>query len=405
MSMAPGEAVRGDPGDDSEGRLGRPNRFEINLDAIAHNAAVVRRLVGPTTRIFAAMKGDAYGYGVVPVARAVLSAGVDAISLVSVADAVTLRRHGISAPVLLYGGVLPDARVVAAVERYGLMPTVLDAEAAQAWSSRSRRPLNVFVKVDGGLERLGVAAEAAVGFVAAVASLPRLTVHGVYAHLHVPEDAGVTSYLAWQFGRLESVLERLRRADVHVPIAMAASTSVLQASTTRMNLNAVDPGLVFFGLDARGPGLGGAGLRSAFHALRSRLVQVKEVTRTDYRQVAPFAISGPMRLGIVPIGRYDGMDTLCCGHVLVRGVRANTLGVPNTEHTRVDLTHVPDARVGDDVVIIGRQGGEEISPDDVARRCGLSSGGMVALGIRDSVPRVYVRDADRRSDGAEAAVP
>jgi len=74
---------------------------------------------------------------------------------------------------------------------------------------------------------------------------------------------------------------------------------------------------------------------------------------------------------------------------LVHGVRANILGVPTTEHTRIDLTHVPQARVGDEVVIIGRQGRDEISPAEVARYRGLSSAGMVALGIRESVPRVY----------------
>ena len=129
---------------------------------------------------------------------------------------------------------------------------------------------------------------------------------------------------------------------------------------------AIDPGLVFFGLDRHGPGLIGADLQSAFHSLTSRLVQVKAVTRTAFRDVAPFSIAGPMRLGVFPIGRCDGMDTVCCPHVLVHGVRVNILGVPTTEHTRIDLTRVPQARVGDEVVIIGRQGRDEISPAEVA---------------------------------------
>ena len=376
--------------------LSRPNRFEVDLPAVAHNAATVRRLVGPRTRIFAALKGDAYGYGALAVAQTVLSAGVDAISLVNVVDAVKLRRHGVSAPILLYAGVLPDEDVVAAVERYDFMPTVLDLESARAFSSRSGRDLNVFVKIDVGLERLGVVPENAVDFVAAVAALPRLNIYGVYAHLHVPGNQGVTPYMAWQFGRLQGVLARLREAGLRIPIAMTASTSVLLASATTMNLNAIDPGLVFFGLDRHGPGLIGADLRSAFHSLTSRLVQVKTVTRAGFRDVAPFSITGPMRLGVIPIGRYDGMDMLCCGHVLVHGVRANILGVPTTEHTRIDLTHVPQARAGDEVVVIGRQGRDEISPAEVAQHRGLSSPGMLALGIRDSVPRVYLRGPEAR---------
>ena len=390
MFTAPREPLIGNSRDEVHSLLSRPNRFEIDLDAIAHNAATVRRLVGPKQHIFAALKGNAYGYGVVAVADTVLSAGVDAISLVNVADAVKLRRHGVSAPLLLYAGVLIDANVIAAVEGYDLMPTVLDLETARFFSSRIRHDLNVFVKVDVGLERLGVAPDHVEDFIVSVIALPRLRLYGVYAHMHVPDKGGVTPYLEWQFGRFKSALEQVRRTGIEIPIAMIASTSVLEASATQMNLNAIDPGLVFFGLDQRGPGLSDVGLRSAFHAVKSRLVQIKEVTRREFLDVAPFSINGSMRIGIIPIGRYDGIDMFCCGQVLVGGLRVNMLGAPTTEHTRVDLTGVPDARVGDEVVIIGRQGREEISPYEVARHRGLSSGGMVALGIRDSVPRVYL---------------
>lgn len=375
--------------------LGRPNRFEIDVDAIEHNAAVLRKLVGATPWIFAALKGDAYGYGIVEVARAALAGGANGVSVVSVADAVKLRRHGISAPVLLYPGTLPDAHVAAAVKQYDFMPTVLDLDAARLYSSRRHPPQKVFVKVDVGLERLGIAPEHAVEFVAAVAAMPGVTVEGVYSHMHRPDGPGVTPYLEWQFGRFRSVLDGLRNAGIHVPLTMTASTSVLQASTSTMTLNAVDPGLLFLGLDARGPGLGDVGLRPAFVALKTRLVQVKDVARTEFWEQAPFPITGPLRMGVIPIGRSDGMDGICSGEVLVRGMRANLLGSPNTEHTRLDLTHVPGAAVGDEVVLVGRQGPGEITADEVARRRGISSGGMIALGIHQSVPRIYLRSKPR----------
>jgi alanine racemase len=290
--------------------------------------------------------------------------------------------------------------VAAAVEEYDLMPTILDLDAAEIFSSRCRRVRNGFVKVDLGLERLGVAPEDVVDFVTSLAAFPRLRVYGVYAHLHVPDHGGVTPYLRWQYGRFESALERLRGAGLEIPVTMTASTSVLNASTTTMNLNAIDPGLVFFGLDQQGAGLRGAGLRPAFHALTSRLIQVKTITRTEFLDMAPFPMSGPMRVGIIPIGRCDGMGRVCCGQVLVGGQRVNVLGGVTTEHTRVDLTRVSDARVGDAVVIIGRQGREEITPDEVAEHQGLWSGGMVALEVRDSVPRVYLGGPQ---DGARAS--
>jgi alanine racemase len=183
---------------------------------------------------------------------------------------------------------------------------------------------------------------------------------------------------------------------------MVVSTGVLNIFPDRMSLSAIDPGLVFFGLDRQGPGLRDAGLRPALRALKSRLIQVKGVVRAEFTDRAPFRIGGQMKIGIIPMGRYDGIDAVCCGEVLVRGARVHVLGTPYVEHTRIDLTHVPDAEEGDEVVIIGKQGRAEISPEEVAERRGLSSPGMLALAIRDSVPRVYLRtNCDRASLGRE----
>ena len=367
---------------------GRPNRFEVDLGAIAHNAATIRRLVGPSCKIFAALKADAYGYGIAAVAPAVAAAGVDGISLVSVADAVSLRQRGLEAPILLYPGVPLSAAGIAAIDEHALMPTVLDLDAGRALSAQARRTLRVFVKIDVGLERLGIDPADAAPFIQALARLPRLAVHGVYAHMHVRDNVPV-AYLDWQFGRFTAVLERLEAAGIHIPVRMTASTAVLEAASTRMNLNAVDPGRVWFGLDRGGPGLEKLDLRPAFVALKTALVQVKHVHRDAFHDRAPFTLRPGMRIGVLPIGRFDGMVSLCCGHVLVRGVRVPILATPSIEHTRVDVTDVPEARVGDEVVVIGRQGDSVISPEEVAACQGLLSPGLVALAIRETVPRVY----------------
>ena len=365
----------------------RPNRFEVDLSAIAHNAATIRRFVGPSCTIFAALKANAYGYGIAKVAPVLLAAGVDGISLVSVSDAVALRQRGIEAPILLYPGVPLSGPNVEAIEEHTLMPTVLDLDAAHLLSARARRTLRVFVKIDVGLERLGIEPADAVRFIRALTQLPRLTIHGVYAHMHVRDNLPI-AYLDWQFGKFTGALAQLEAAGIRVPVRMTASTAVLAAASTRMNLNAIDPGRVWFGLDKEA-GLQTLDLRPAFVALKTALVQAKSVSREAFRDVAPFALREGMRIGVLPIGRSDGMVSLCCSHVLVRGVRVPILATPSIEHTRIDLTEVPDARAGDEVVVIGRQGDSEISPDEVALCQGLQSPGMVALAIRETVPRVY----------------
>ena len=371
------------------GLLGRPNRFEVNLNAIAHNARAIRRFVGPSCTIFAALKANGYGYGIATVAPVLIAAGVDGISLVSVSDAVALRQRGIEAPILLYPGAPLSGSNIAAIEEHALMPTVLDLDAADLLSARARRTLRVFVKIEVGLERLGIEPADAQRFIQALAQLPRLIVHGVYAHMHVRDNLPL-AYLDWQFGKFTAVLAQLEAAGIEVPVRMTASTAVLEAASTRMNLNAIDPGRVWFGLDKGGPGLQTLDLRPAFVALKTALVQAKSVRREAFQDVAPFALREGMRIGVLPIGRFDGMVSLCCSHVLVRGVRVPILATPSIEHTRIDLTDVSDARAGDEVIIIGHQGDSEISPDEVAACQGLQSPGMLALAIRETVPRVYL---------------
>lgn len=366
----------------------RPNRFEIDLSAIAYNARAIRRLAGPSCSIFAALKADAYGYGIAAVAPAVLEAGVTGIALVSVSDAVSLRRHGIDAPILLYPGVPLLPASIAAFHDYALMPTVLDLDAARTLSGHARGALRVFVKIDVGLERLGIDPTEAVALVRAVGQLPHLTVHGVYAHMHVRDNVPM-AYLQWQFDRFTGVLAGLEAARLQVPVRMTASTAVLEAVSSRMNLNAIDPGRVWFGLDKDGPGLERLNLRPAFVALKTALVQVKPISRDAFHEVAPFRTRPGMRIGVLPMGRFDGMVSLHCGHVLVRGVCAPILSTPSIEHTRIDVTDIPGARAGDEVVVIGRQGNAEITPAEVALHQNLLSPGLIALAIRETVPRLY----------------
>jgi alanine racemase len=131
-------------------------------------------------------------------------------------------------------------------------------------------------------------------------------------------------------------------------------------------------------------------LRPAFHALKSRLVQVKALARDEFVDDAPFAPREGMRIGIVPLGRADGLQAFSCGEVLVGGERCPIVGKLSLEHCRVDLERCRDAATGDEVVVIGRQGNDEISLEDVRTACQLDEVGVVTA-IRRSIPRRYIR--------------
>jgi alanine racemase len=366
----------------------RPNRFEIDLGAIAQFTRNIRALVGDGVTIFAALKCNAYGFGLVPVARTILAAGGNALSLVDRANAIALRRAGITAPILVYPGSVATPEAVSAAEAFDLFPSLIDLESAEIYSRFATKPLRVAVKVDIGQERLGFPAEAAAEAIAAISHMPKLKVHIVNAHPNVPSPPAL-DYLDWQLGRFETMCRRLEALGITVPIRMIASSKVL-ALTQRLTLNAVDPGQMFFGPFRTAGDVPWSTARQAFKTLSSRLIHVRVIERTAFVKEAPFPVRAGMRIGVMPIGAADGMAQLHCGEVLVRGRRAQLVGNPSLEHTRIDVTDIPEAQLGDEVVIIGEQGGEGIAPDAVVAHQNHARIADLAMAIRPSIPRHYV---------------
>jgi alanine racemase len=157
-----------------------------------------------------------------------------------------------------------------------------------------------------------------------------------------------------------------------------------------MNLNAVDPGRMYFGVVPDGPVTGDLPFRSAMRCLRSRLLQVKEIDDDDRRPPALVPVTPGMRIGIFALGTGDGLGGASGREVLVRGRRAPIIEAISLEHCRVDLTQIPDAVPGDEVIVIGRQGDDEITLDEVAAHRGLGANKHnIPINIRDTVPRTY----------------
>jgi alanine racemase len=363
----------------------RPTLLEVDVDAAAHNVRAVRRLVGPERKIFAVIKAGGYGFGAAEMGAVFARHGADWLAVADLAEGIRLRQHGISTPILVYPNSLPSAAADALAHH--LVPTLVDLESARAYSEAATGPREVFVKVDVGLERLGVPAEHAVKTIRAMLDLPHLRLAGVCAHPHA--DAGEdSSYADWQLGRFTGVVDELEAQGVRVPVRLLAATPfVLRFPHTY--LNAVDPGRMLYGVIMPGESPP-VPLRPALRALKTHVVALKELMpRERFADRAPFPVTAPMRLGVVPIGSADGMLWLHAGRVLVRGRAAPIVSSPSLEHTRIDLTGVPDAVVGDEVVIIGRQGDLEITPAEVASRHGLGLH-HVATTVGPRVARVYL---------------
>ncbi|MBI1774488.1 MAG: alanine racemase [Proteobacteria bacterium] len=365
----------------------RPNRFEIDLGAIAGFSRNIRKLVGPDTTIFATLKCNAYGFGLLPVARTVLSAGLDALAMVDRANAIELRQAGVVQPILVYPGSIATAEAVAAVEAHDLIPTLVDLESAAIYSRFATRPLKVAVKVDIGQERLGFPAEAAAEAIAAIGRMQRLQVHIVNAHPNVPTPPSM-DYLEWQLGRFEAIMRQLDKRGITVPIRMIASSKIL-AMAPRLHLSGVDPGQMLFGPFKQAGDVPWPTQRQAFRSLSSRLIHVRAIERSQYLKEAPFPIKSGMRIGVIPIGSADGAAELHAGEALVRGKRVPVIGA-SLEHTRLDLSAVSNAALGDEVVLIGEQNGEAITPEVAVAFQQHARVADLAMAVRPSIPRRYI---------------
>jgi alanine racemase len=366
----------------------RPNRLVCDLAAVAGNLRSLRQGLRPDTKIFAALKGDAYGFGLQQVAAVLAGEGVDGIAVADQADAIVLRRHGIRLPILLYAGHLASRETVQASIEHDLIPTLVDAGEAAEHARLATRPLDVFVKVDVGLERIGVPAEQAADFVADVRRLPNLRVTGLYTHLQVPADV-TDAFLHWQLGRFDAVVAALAKSGAPLPMRMVASSASLVLARD-IEYDGVDPGGLLFGSRGAATPRIDFAARPVLHAITSRLLQVKDAIQPPHPQYMPFPWRPGLRIAVLPIGLRDGLPRFHAGRVLIRDRVAPIIGGISIEHVRVDVTDIPDAAPGDEAVIIGRQGDAEITVAEVMERCGHRRLADLAMAVAPTVPRVGV---------------
>ncbi len=272
--------------------ISRPNRFEVDIDAITHNIRTMRKFIGPGRRMFLSVKANAYNFGIEAISDAAIAAGVDAFGLVSIGDAVRLRERGVRVPILNYPGILPNAEVVAAVSKYELSPTISSRDEARAYS-RGLATVKAFVKIDVGYERNGVAPEEGLDLLTYMRSLPNIVAEGVYAHIHL-EDNSPLQYLEWQFQRFMRLLSKLESVGMSIPVRMAASSTVLQMSN-EMLLNSIDVGQLDVRLGTEGSRVDSLRSKTSFSCFEEPINCGEKISknRISQQQSVPFGWDHP----------------------------------------------------------------------------------------------------------------
>jgi alanine racemase len=372
-------------------RPDRPTWLEIDLSAIGQNTRQIKALVGEDVRVLASLKADAYGHGALRVARTVLRNGAAWLGVATVSEALPLREAGIAAPMLVFGYTAPwQAREAV---RLDLRATVYGLDSARALSQAAcdlGREARVHVKVDTGMARLGLRAEdipAIVAFCAELRALPGVVVEGIFTHFATADSADQT-YARRQLARFQAVLDALDAAGLRPAIAHAAnSAAMLALPEARFDL--VRPGIALYGLPPSAEVRLPAGFRPAL-AFKTQVAQVKEIPAGEgISYGATYVTSAPTRIAVLPVGYADGFRRAPSnwGEVLVRGRRAPLLGRVCMDQCMVDVTDIPGVRQGDEVVLIGTQGEDELTAEAVAERLGTIAYEVVAE-LLARVPRI-----------------
>jgi len=338
---------------------------EIDLDAIAANTRAIKRIVGDETEIIAIVKANAYGHGEVPVAQTVLHHGATRLAVHRTIDGVRLREAGIEAPILILGYTPPSG--IDLVLDYDLTPTAIDRAFVAQLSKAATAPVSIHVKVDTGMSRYGLFPDEVLGFLRTVEALPRVEIEGLFSHFATADEADRAPMLA-QWRCFQQVLEEVEAAGFEIPLRhICNSAGVL--SLPEAHLDAVRPGILLYGQHPSAECRAPFELQPAL-TLKSMVVRVRTLpagSAIGYGRT--YITEKPLRVALVPIGYGDGYHRLISnrGAVLIHGQRAPVRGRVSMDQIVVDVDDIDDVHLGDEVVIIGRQGDAQITTEDVAR--------------------------------------
>jgi Alr-MurF fusion protein len=368
-------------------RPGRPTWLEVDLEAIAHNVGRIVDMVGPASRVLAVLKADAYGHGAVRVARTALNNGAQYVGVASINEGAILRQSGIAAPILVLG--FTPAWQARELVLQDLAATVFDLDVPRALSRAARelnREVHVHIKVDTGMGRLGLLPDQVLPFVQELRTLPNLVLEGIFTHFSVADSNG--EYTQWQIDRFRQVLAELADAGIEFRLVHAANSAAI-LTLPASHFSMVRVGIAMYGLDPSPQVRCPADFRPAL-AFKTQVAQVKTLPPGSFVSYGnTFQTTGAQQIAVIPVGYADGFRRAPYhwGHVLVRGQRAPIVGRVCMDQTMIEVGHIPGVRQGDEVVLIGEQGKERITAEDVAERLGTVNYEVVSE-ILARVPRI-----------------
>ena len=367
---------------------------KVDLDAIASNMKAMKALLPEQTGMLGVVKADAYGHGAVPVARAI-EPYVSGFAAATAEEAVQLRKAGLKGLILVLGVPFPED--FEDLIRWEIRPAVFEWEQAKELSRLAllcHKVLPIHLAVDTGMSRIGMKpGEEALELVKRVSCLEGIRIEGIFTHFSRADETDL-SCTEGQLKAFEDFDRQLREQGIPIPLRHCSNSAAIVGGLSSNQLELCRAGIALYGLYPSGE------VRKDLAALTPALELISCVS--CLRDIGPgtavsyggtFVADRPMRIATIPVGYGDGYPRSLSGKgaVLIHGQRAPILGRICMDQFMVDVSHIPDVRNFDEAVLLGFQGGEHISAEEIAE----ASGGFhyeILCGLNKRIPRVYIRE-------------
>lgn len=370
---------------------------EVKKDALRHNLALFKKIIGPQVKLMPVVKSNAYGHGILEATKVAIDFGVDYIGVVNLDEALLLRKNGIVTPVLVLS-YFDSSQIEEAIKTevelvvYNEERVKLISQAAQKLKKTAR----IHIKIDTGTSRLGVLTKEAAPFINKIKDLRGIELTGIFTHFADSENDNWT-YTNKQLSEFKNLLFELQKANIKIPLAhTACSAAAMSSAETHFDL--VRVGISFYGLWPSEENKKAVQKKFPWFELKpalawkTRIIQIKELAKgTPVGYGCTYKTKQKTTIAILPVGYNEGYDRLLSnkGKVIVKKKKVPVLGRVCMNLTMIDVTDLEEVTVGEEVVLIGKQGNQQITADEIAALIKTINYEVVTR-INPQIPKIYL---------------
>jgi alanine racemase len=365
---------------------------EIDLDAIAHNIDQIIKLTGKERKVMGIVKADAYGHGAVEVANVLIEHGVRYLAVAILDEAIALRKAGIKLPILILG--YTPGEQSEDIIKWDIMQTIYNKDMAYQLSKEAEKhnkQAKIHIKLDTGMGRIGFRDKnETIEAVKTISQMPFIEIEGIFTHYSVADQKD-KEYTISQLEKFEDICEALEDIDIHIPIKHTAN-SAATIDFEKAHLNLIRPGIILYGLYPSEEVLKERIILKPAMTFKTRIANIKNVSpNSSISYGRKHVTTKKSIIATLPVGYADGYSRMLSGsaEVLVKGIKAPVVGTICMDQCMIDITDIPDVKIGDEVVLFG----QGLSIEELAEKLGTINYEIICM-VSKRVPRVYMHNGE-----------